>query len=174
MGRKFGLVILSLAFSMTGWNVGATAGSEEQQLTAYLNGRPIELADVGLWYCHDFDYPKIQCFKSSAGLERDVASRSTAQGGLSALAVHGPNDYVTIYAEPSYAGAYAHLSANYDQLWIIGWNDRISSYKARNTQRGEFFTDWFGSGYVRGFCCNTTMPWLTSTYDNKFSSVYRS
>lgn len=178
MSKKLATVALGLAIALSGITAqGAAAASRESRLRADLDGRPMKLAEVGRWFCHDFDHPQIHCFTNASTLEGAVAERSagvSVEGGeLTTLAAFGPNDYVTIYSEPSYAGSYAHLSANYDQLWIIGWNDRISSYKGRNSQSGTFYSDWFGGGTVRTFCCNTTVSWLTATYDNAFSSVYR-
>jgi hypothetical protein len=175
MNRKFLAVVLGLMLLASATTSAALAGTPRDQLRADLDGRPIKLADVGRWFCHDFDYPQLHCYSSAGALEQALVDRSAASGGgVTALAAYGPNDYVTIYSEPSYAGSYAHLSANYDSLVLIGWNDRISSFKARNSQAGKFYSNWFGSGTVRSFCCNTTVPWMTSTYDNTFSSVYRS
>lgn len=144
-------------------------------MRADLNGRPLRLADVGKWFCHDFEFPLIHCFTTAAGLEAAVLAPTPAADGEMALAAaYGPNDYVTIYSEPSYGGSYAHLSTNYDQLWLIGWNDRISSFKVRNNARGRFYSNWYAGGAIYSFCCNSTVPWLSSTYDNTFSSVYRS
>lgn len=178
MSRKLAAIALGLIISLTGMTAEvAAAAPTERRLGADLDSRPIGLADVGLWFCHDFDHPQIHCFSTGPALESAVAERlasgSVESGDFTTLAAFGPNDYVTIYSEPSYGGSYAHLSANYDQLWMIGWNDRISSYKGRNSQSGTFYSDWFGGGTVRTFCCNMTVAWMTSTYDNTFSSVYR-
>lgn len=178
MSRKLAAIALGLMISLTGMAAEvAAAALTDRRLRADLDSLPIGLADVGLWFCHDFDHPEIHCFSTGPALESAVAERlasgSVESGEFTTLAAFGPNDYVTIYSEPSYGGSYAHLSANYDQLWMIGWNDRISSYKGRNSQSGTFYSDWFGGGTVRTFCCNTTVAWMTSTYDNTFSSVYR-
>jgi hypothetical protein len=176
MNRKKLGVVLGLVLLLGATTAPALGGTAYSPLRADLDGRPIKLADVGRWFCHDFDHPQLHCYSSATDLEQAVTDRSlpSESGGFTALAAHGPNDYVTIYSEPSYAGSYAHLSANYDQLFLIGWNDRISSFKARNSQAGKFYSNWFGSGTVRSFCCNTNVAWMTSTYDNTFSSVYRS
>ena len=65
-----------------------------------------------------------------------------------------------------------HVSQDYSALATIGWNDRISSFKARNSETGAFFTDWFYSGSSWPFCCNTQQPTLNA-YDNLFSSIRR-
>lgn len=153
----------------------AAASPSGSELRADLDGRPIKLADVGKWFCHDFDHPQIHCYRSAARLEESVADHAlAASADWATAAAYGPRDYVTIYSDPSYFGSYAHLSANYDQLWQIGWNDRISSFKVRNNASGRFYSNWFGGGTYFSFCCNSAVPWMTSTYDNTFSSVYRS
>lgn len=170
-------VALSLAIiaGLVFGSPAAAASSSVADMRADLDGRPIKLVDVGNWFCHDFDFPQIHCFTSATRLEAAVSvMRSSAGDRTTLAAAYGPNDYVTIYSEPSYGGSYAHLSTNYDQLWVIGWNDRISSFKVRNNAQGRFYSNWFAGGTVYSFCCNSTVPWMTSTYDNTFSSVYRS
>lgn len=176
MSRNRGAIVLGLAIVLAGMTNDAAASSPSKNWPlAELDGRRIRAVDVGRWFCHDFDRPMIRCFSTAPALERDVAARSASVGSRNygTLAALAQSDYVTIYSEPSYSGSYAHLSGDYDQLWMIGWNDRISSYKGRNGQSGTFYGDWFGGGTVRTFCCNTAVPWMTSTYDNTFSSAYR-
>jgi len=57
-------------------------------------------------------------------------------------------------------------------LASIGWNDKVSSFKARNFETGSFYTDWFHGGSADHFCCNETQPILGS-WDNVYSSLYR-
>jgi len=130
--------------------------------TAYLDGRPIPLADVARYYCDDFSYPVIQC-STSPVVE---ATRASLTSLLSSI------DYVTVYEYAGYAGAYMNMSQDYSALSLIGWNDRISSFKARNSETGSFFVDWFYGGSTWSFCCNTQQPTLNG-YDNTFSSVER-
>ena len=146
----------------------AQAASESPNIRADLEGRPITASEISLYYCHDFAFPEVHCFSSASELEAAL----TPGDGLSAAAF-GPNDYVTIYSEPTYAGSYMHVSQNYDTLFWIGWNDRISSFKARNSARGTFWSDWQATGHRTDFCCNQTVPALSSTVDNTFTSVYR-
>lgn len=169
-------VALSLAI-FAGVLIGsptAASAPTAAEMRADLEGRPLRLAEVGKWFCHDFDFPQIHCFTSATRLEAAILAQPAGDGEMSVASAYGPGDYVTIYSEPSYGGSYAHLSANYDQLWLIGWNDRISSFKVRNNARGRFYSNWYGGGTVYSFCCNSTVPWMSSTYDNTFSSVYRS
>ena len=130
-------------------------------ITARLDGRPIPATAAGDYYCHDLTYPLITCFSTADALEKQLAT-----------SVRAVSVYVTIYSEPSYDGSYAHLSQDYDGLWAIGWNDRISSFKARNGESGRFYEEWYAGGDRYSFCCNQTEPML-GPVDDTFSSVYR-
>lgn len=139
------------------------AGAELRlSMTAFLDGRPIPLRDVGKYYCDDFSFPVITCSVDAAGIE------VRASALLQATAV----DYLTIYDAPTFGGSYMHVSQDYPALSFIGWNDRISSFKARNSETGRFWTDWFYSGTIYGFCCNQQVGSLGG-YDNTFSSIQR-
>jgi len=80
---------------------------------------------------------------------------------------------VTIYSEPAFGGSYAHISQSYDGLWVIGWNDRINSFKGRSSARGRFHVDWYAGGSRLDFCCNQTAASLSSAFNDAISSVYR-
>jgi hypothetical protein len=134
-----------------------------ETLTADLGGKPIAVTDVAKWFCHDFAYPQIHCFSSPDALESQVATM------MSTAAV----EYVTVYEFPTYAGSYMHISEDYSVLALLGWNDRISSFKGRSGESGHFFKDWFYGGTAYGFCCNVNTPYLGS-FDDSFSSVHRS
>ena len=66
-----------------------------------------------------------------------------------------------------------YVSQNYDILALVGWNDRIRSYRGVNSGQGTFWTDWYQTGIGINFCCNTWVPGLASDLDKAFSSVYR-
>ncbi len=140
------------------------AATMASRLSADLDGVPIPLTDVGLYDCHDFDAPRIHCFTITG-------QRDAAVGGTAALAAAGVA-YVVIYDQASFAGPSMVLSDDYSVLALIGWNDRISSFKGQGSQSGRFWTDWFGGGSPYSFCCNQQVPSLGS-YDNTFSSVSR-
>jgi hypothetical protein len=132
------------------------------QLSADLDGKPMALADVGNWFCHDFASPKIHCYSSSMALEAAVAPiLSTAT-----------DNYVVVFDQPTFAGSYMYMSQDYTVLALIGWNDRISSFVGLNNESGHFFTDWFYGGSYWYFFGNDQTPYLGS-YDNTFSSVHR-
>ena len=147
--------------------------AKQPELRADLEGRPIDPAQASSYYCHDFDFPQIHCFSTPSELEAAVAeSVSPSTQGVVIAAVTA-SDYVTVYSSPSYGGSFAHLSQNYDALATIGWNDNISSYKARNGRTGSFYEHWFAGGARRTFCCNQNVPSLPAGVDNTFSSVYQ-
>lgn len=131
-------------------------------LVAYLDGQPIPLQDVSRYYCDDFAYPTITC-STSALITSTRASVTQLLTGV---------DYVTIFDKSAYGGSFMHVSQDYTALVLIGWNDKISSFKARNSETGEFWTDWFYGGTAWSFCCNSQVPSL-GAYDNTFSSVVR-
>ena len=139
-----------------------SATDPDVTLSALLDGTPIPLTDVSRYYCDDFSYPVIECSVSPL-----VAA---ARAGVVRLLSSG--DYVTVYDLAGYAGAFMNISQDYTVLALIGWNDRISSFKARNGETGTFFVDWFNGGSQWSFCCNTQQPSLGG-YDNTFSSVHR-
>jgi hypothetical protein len=131
-------------------------------VVASLDGTPIPLRDVARYYCDDFAYPVITCSTSAVRAETRVAA------ALQAFDVM----YVTIYDAAGFGGAWMNVSQDYSALTFIGWNDRISSFKARNSETGRFWTDWFYSGTIYGFCCNQQVGSLGG-YDNTFSSIQR-
>jgi hypothetical protein len=149
----------SLWVALLGTPSGAAAFGPRIQ--AELDGEPISAVDAGNYYCHDLSYPLITCFSNPASLEASLATNQAAA-----------RVYVTVYSDASYTGAYAHLSQDYDGLWTIGWNDRVSAFVVRNGESGRFFTDWYEGGDRYDFCCNAEVPYLGS-FDDTFSSAYR-
>jgi hypothetical protein len=140
-------------------------GTNGQAVWADLDGRPLDPGRVADFYCHDFDYPAIHCFRDSDQLELSVAP---AVAAAQAAGV----DYVVVFDYTWFQGPYMYISQDYTVLLLIGWNDRISSYMARNWQSGKFWTDWFFSGTSYQFCCNQQAASLGS-FNNTFSSVHR-
>lgn len=168
MQRRAVAAILALFLVALPHGVATAAASGAPSIRADLEGRPIKVAEISSFFCHDFSFPAIHCFGTPDALEAAIDIPSGA-----ITAAFGPSDYVTIYAEPSYGGSYMHLSQNYDTLFWIGWNDRISSFKARNSASGTFWSDWSATGHATDFCCNQTVPYLLPSIDNTFTSVYR-
>jgi hypothetical protein len=78
-------------------------------LSADLNGTAIDVARVGLYYCHDFAYPRIHCFSTAGRLEAAV------QPVLSASSIN----YVAVFDYTSYQGPYMYISQNYSVLYRL-------------------------------------------------------
>jgi hypothetical protein len=131
-------------------------------LTADLDGKAIRLVDVSRYACHDIDYPKIHCFTSQAA--RDLSAAP--------LLASATSSYVIAWDQATYAGGSFIFSEDYTALAVIGWNDRISSFKVQNSQTGHWYTDWFYGGSSWYFCCNTQQP-ILNAYDDTFSSIHR-
>ena len=155
-----------LATGLTMGSLGAPpaiAGeSADTAPTATLDGKPIPLADVSKYHCDDFSYPEIRCSTSALV----TTTRATLLSLLADI------EYVTVYEFAMYGGASMIVSQDYSMLALIGWNDRISSFKGRNMETGRFWVDWFYSGNGWNICCNGQVPSLGS-FDNTFSSVER-
>lgn len=165
-GRRFRAgFLVGLSMALSGVLAPATAiaaAPKAELISADLDGKPIDLTDVGRWYCDDFSYPAIHCFSNPDELE----ARATQILATTAI------DYVTVYDQTGFAGSYMHMSEDYTVLAWVGWNDRISSLRGTNSQSGHFYVDWFFGGTIWGFCCNQQFTSLGS-YDNAFSSVHR-
>jgi hypothetical protein len=145
----------------------APAMAASPQVSATLDGQAIPLSQVSAYSCHDLEFPTIRCFRQSR--DRNLALANEAgQLQIAAAAVV----YVTVYDQAAYLGSSLSISQNYDSLAVVGWNDRVSSFRARNAETGRFATDWFGGGSSWAFCCNQATANL-GTYNNTFSSVYR-
>jgi hypothetical protein len=155
-------VVLGVQATMAGPVLLVAAADSEPVLSAYLDGKPIALADVSEYYCDDFSYPVIECSASALV----TSSRALVVSLLTSV------DYVTVFENTSYGGAFMNISQDYTVLGLIGWNDRISSFKARNGETGTFYVDWFYNGSEWSFCCNTQQSTL-GAYDNTFSSMHR-
>lgn len=155
---------LSLGLAPAAVEAGADVDNRNPGITVDLDGsKEIRPADISRFYCHDFEFPRIQCFTTPELLE---ASSGSGQEMLMAGVT-----FVTVYEHSTYAGAYMHVSGDYDTLFWIGWNDRISSFKAKNGLSGYFAVDWYGAGSTWAFCCNHSVSNLGS-YNDTFTSVY--
>ena len=162
-GLAVGLMVLS-SFTIVGiaHPHAVQAADNDPEVTATLDGKPISLQDVGKYFCDDFAYPEIRC--SSSRLMVDT--RATLVTLLTAV------DFVTIFDGANFGGVYMNVSQDYSALALIGWTDRIGSFKARNSETGSFYVDWFYGGTQWAFCCNTQTANLGS-YNNTFSSIVR-
>jgi hypothetical protein len=177
MGRPQRRLHIAVACALaiaTGSHIRSPVTAQEVHLRADLDGRPIQAERASAYYCHDFEYPQIHCFSSPEALEAFVDGDVPGLSGTSVVAATlSSSVYVTVYSGGSFSGTFAHLSQNYDALATIGWNDTISSYKARNGRSGTFYEHWFSGGVATSFCCNQLVPSLSASKNNTFSSVYQ-
>lgn len=166
--------ILALAASLPG-GTPAAAATSPSPVVADVEGQPIGVDQIHDFYCHDRDFPRVHCFRTSGGLARALAAPrlAPASSQLAASPAAGTGDYVIIYAGQYLSGSYMVVSQDYDTLVIVGWNDHIRSFTALNGASGAFYTDWFGGGYRLAFCCNASTRYLSSTFDQTITSVYR-
>jgi hypothetical protein len=148
-----------------------TAVEAPTVVTADLAGRPIELETVASFHCHDLDFPRIHCFETATA-RGDALALEAGAGSLSRLGATAVS-YVIVYENLSYGGASLVVSEDYSALTFIGWNDRISSFKAQNGETGNFHWDWFyGGGVPYTFCCNQNVSNL-GTWNDNISSIRR-
>ncbi len=155
-------IIVALAATGLVAPAGASGDQRENDLVAFVDGRQIPLSDVSRYYCDDFSYPVIRCSTLQVVVEARALIVELAAGV----------DYVTIYDQATYFGAFMHVSQDYGSLLSIGWNDKISSFRGRNSEKGRFWTDWFNGGTSWSFCCNQNVGSL-GAYNNTFSTVHR-
>lgn len=160
--------VVAAGFVVAGAFLVPPAAKAADTLVADLNGRAIPVEHVGRYNCHDFDYPTLHCFHSERELEASIADRSS--GSLEVLAVTGIT-YVQVWEHQSYSGNTAYLSNDYGDLGSIGWNDKITSFAAKNSQSGAFYEHNWYSGFIYSFCCNSSVSNVGSSYNDKFSSV---
>ncbi len=146
----------------------APTAASEPTLSADMGGHAIPAIQVGQYYCHDFDYPRIHCFPTDARLEQAVAAY-----GAGPLATPGSASvaYVRVFQDASFSGNSMYISADYPDLDSIGWNDKISSFYGLNNLAGAFYQNAYYTGLVYSFCCNTQVTYVGNVYNDMFSSV---
>jgi hypothetical protein len=150
------------------------SAAQGPRLTADVEGRPIAPSASSGYYCHDFDYPRIHCFRSAANLQAALGLPLAPDAGLLAAPATPAGTWVTVYSDASYAGFYFYLSHNYDRLGDIGWNDIISSFRVQVSFSGRFTQNIFGAGWQYYWSAYQNIPYVGSSYNDQFSSFYRS
>jgi hypothetical protein len=144
----------------------AFSAEPSAQVSADLAGKPIPLVDVSGYHCHDLDYPRIHCFQTAS----EVSLALEPVLGLLGVTA---TSYVQVFEHNWYGGGSMTISQDYTVLATIGWNDRISSFRALNSETGSFYWDWFyGGSMPYNFCCNQNVPTL-GTWNDNVSSVHR-
>lgn len=174
IGRTAGMIAVSLILVTAGVYAPDPAGAaSEPVIVADLGGRPIPALDVGRYHCEDLDFPRIHCYRTAAELEAAMARRLGAQMhvGTTAPATTLATSYVRIFADKGFQGASAYLSVPYDDLSVIGWNDRISSFQGQAGNGGTFFEHIYGGGFAYPFSAYQQVPYVGDVYNDRFSSV---
>lgn len=165
--RAIGALVLAASIVLAPIGTGRAFGAELASvdlgvdIVAFLDGKPLSVKLVANYSCDDFAFPVITCSTQAATIQ--------ARASLALLA---GVDYVTMWDQPNFGGGSMNVSQDYATLVTIGWNDRVSSFKARNSETGRFTVDWFYGGTNWSFCCNSQLYGL-GAYDNTFSSVQR-
>jgi hypothetical protein len=173
-----GVLLVSIALI-----VPSGVAASDPTIRADLNGRPIPAVQVGDWYCHDFEFPLIHCFRTEEELDAAVAgpgsqplgpetSTNESAGTASPAGVLAVN-YVHVYVDASYFGNSAYFSVNYSNLALIGWNDKISSFVGLDSATGQFWENASYTGFLFGFCCNAQVSYVGNSSNDRFSSVKR-
>jgi len=168
------MIAVSLILVTSGVYAPDPAGAaSEPVIVADLGGRPIPAVDVGRYHCEDTDFPRIHCYTSGAELEAAMARRlaAGAHAGSAAPATALATNYVRIFADLNYGGASAYLSVPYDELGVIGWNDRISSLQGQAGNGGTFFEHIYGGGFAYPFSANQPVTYVGDLYNDRFSSA---
>ena len=162
--RRYAIVLMLVAALLV--PPAASAAEPPVQVTADLDGKPIPLVEVSEHHCNDFDFPRIHCFQTAD-------EQSAALEPVLRLLGVTATSYVQVFEHAWYAGGSMTVSQDYSVLATIGWNDRISSFKAQNSETGNFYWDWFyGGSMPYTFCCNQNVPTL-GTWNDNISSVRR-
>ena len=78
-------------------------------VVATLDGQAIPVSQIGLYSCHDLEFPAIRCFRQPR--DRNLAlATSAGQLQVAAAAVV----YVTVFDQALYGGSSLSISQNYD------------------------------------------------------------
>jgi len=166
-----GIIGLTLLLGLLPVYARPAGASEGPPIRAELEGLPIPAVDVGRYACHDLDFPLIRCFDTAAELEAAVVEHHTQQAPLGTTVTTTPGDYVKVFADRDLGGLPAYLSVSYDDLRIIGWNDRISSFEGL-AGGGTFYRDIFRNGVSYPFGPYQIVTYVGDAYNDTFSSVW--
>jgi hypothetical protein len=135
-------------------------------LSATLDGKRIRMSRVPSLHCHDFDYPVIRCFSTSNLIVEDVAARLDATQADSARLLS--SGFVTAYQDVTYGPPSITLSNDYPSLSVLGWNDRISSFKSFGATGG--FWEHSPSGGFFDAYTSTTMASSLGGHNDTYSA----
>jgi len=170
--RTSALVALVLVLSPLPVYAPSAGAAGGPLILADLEGRPIPAVEVGRYHCEDVDFPRIHCYPSPAELERAVARRlAPSASGSGPLTTALATSYVRVFVDLFFGGASAYLSVPYDDLGVIGWNDRISSFQGQAGSGGTFFEHIYGGGFAYPFSAYQQVTYVGDPYNDRFSSV---
>lgn len=171
VGAVRGLLVGVIVASGLVWvAVPTSAASDPAEVRAVLNGKPIALADVSRYHCHDRAYPLIRCFRASADRDLDELTRATPEGSAALSAVGTP--YVRWYADKNLGGSSFDAYVSYSNLGDIGWNDAISSFSTYPGGHARWSQD-IGFGGMRWDWGSASISYVGDAANDKFSSVER-
>lgn len=174
-------LLVALAFLLV-CPVGAQARQQPTQpdghLSAVLDGEEIPLSDVGLYYCHDFAYPVYRCFRTSLERDLDMGAQTTLSdtslsGALSINLLAATSvTYVLAYDLPDFGGPSVALSNPAPDLALLGWNNRISSFKSTNGGRPKWWDGTYYSGSSWQWGTSAWVAYVGDGLTNRFTSVF--
>ncbi len=170
-GALRSLVVAAVVASALAWAaVPMSAASDPAEVRAILNGKPIALADVSRYHCHDRVYPLIRCFRASADRDADEVTAATLQAAPVLSVAVAP--YVRWYADINFGGPSFVAYVTYANLGDIGWNDAISSFTTYSGGHPKWWQDisFGGTGWDWGAA---SVSYVGDAANDKFSSVER-
>ncbi|MBI3747334.1 MAG: hypothetical protein HY262_00570 [Chloroflexi bacterium] len=174
MGRSNGLrvvrhLIFGAAFASASGlpAVPVAAASTPPIAHAVLDGRPLALADVYRYHCHDRSYPLIRCFLDPA--QRDLDELAAASAAELSTSV---SPYVRWYADRDLLGASFDATNPYSNLGDVGWNDKISSFSPYPGGHPRWSQD-IGYGGTRWDWGTAPVSYVGDAANDRFSSVER-
>jgi hypothetical protein len=148
----------------------STAGAGNGDLRALHGGKQIALMQVAQFHCHDASFPVIECFDTA--LERDLDFAVTPSGVTSEAVSNAPTaSYVTWFDAINYGGSSFTASVSYSDLGVLGWNDRISSFKSLNGGRPKWWRDTGFLGTAWRWPAGAQVPNVGTDANDQWSSV---
>ncbi len=160
-----GLVLVALLLVL---GAATTVATSAPMIRAELDGRPIAAVDVGRYACHDLDFPVIHCSGTPGELDSAMAARAERRDGPAGAVA---TSYVKVFPDRDLLGNPAILSAPYDDLSVIGWNDRISSFQGLAGAGGTFFEHIYRGGDAFPFSAYQIVTYVGDSDNDTFSSV---
>jgi hypothetical protein len=174
--RGWALGVAAIATLAAAWAASATAtAADPTALRAELDGRPIGLADVSRYHCHDRAYPLIRCFDTALERDRDegvvgATTKPATNGDVAEAITAAAIPYVRWYLDANYGGPSFDAYIDYRDLGSVGWNDKISSFQTVLGAHPRWWRDlgFVGTSWDWG---STSVPYVGDAANDRFSSV---